>query len=199
MARLEVITGPMFSGKSEEMVRRLRLAAFTERKLLLVRPSMDSRLERNIFDMVSEDKKLGGYKKLTKESISSAANLDNLINSLNPDILGIDETQFLIYEFLDVIIRLLNKKRRVNFTIIASGLNLDADARPFGLTPELMVRADEVCLLTAICTRCKRSGALFTQKIGGSAKQIEVGGENIYTARCRRCFVRQSEISLNNP
>lgn len=197
MARLEVITGPMFSGKSEELIRRLRLAAFAERRLLLVKPSMDNRAERNIFDMAGEDKKLGSYPKLIREPASSAANLDDLINSLNPNILGIDETQFLEYEFLDVIIGLLNNKRGANFTIIASGLNLDADARPFGLTPELMVRADEVCLLTAICTKCKRSGALFTQKIGGSAKQIEVGGENIYTVRCRRCFVRQSEIPLS--
>ncbi len=197
MSRLEIITGPMFSGKSEELARRLRRATFAAKSILLVRPSTDNRKTRNIFDLIENDQRLKDYNRLKMVSLASADELRFLITNHNPDILAIDEAQFLTFvEFLDLIVSLLEENKNKDFTIIASGLNMDADARPFGLMPDLMARADEILLLTAICTKCLDSLAVFTQKIGGSGKQIEIGDENIYTARCRKCFVRASKLPL---
>lgn len=197
MARLEVITGPMFSGKSEELIRRLRIAAFAEKNLLLVRPNKDDREERNIFNLVSADMKLNNYAKLEKRLIDFPNDLNEMVISVKPDVLGIDEAQFLFDSgYLDLVTDLLNKRKMEDFTIIVSGLNLDAEGRSFGLMSEYMARADDLKLQTAICTKCKRGGAIFTQKIAGSRKQIEIGGANIYTVHCRECFIKQSEMPL---
>ncbi|MBI2063981.1 MAG: hypothetical protein HYT65_03260 [Candidatus Yanofskybacteria bacterium] len=199
MARLEVITGPMFSGKSEELARRLRRAAFAEKTILLVRPGTDNRKTRNIFDLIKKDQKLKNYDKLIMALVNSSQELQDPQTNYTPNILAIDEAQFLLFEFLDLILNLLEENKNNDFTIIVSGLNMDADARPFGIMPDLMARADEILLLTAICTSCQgnKQPAIFTQKIGGSGRQIEVGDENIYCARCRVCFVRASKLPLH--
>ncbi len=196
MARLEVITGPMFSGKSEELTRRLRRAVFAEKTMMLVRPDMDNRKTRNIFDLVAKEPRLNSYCGLQLAVVNSKQKLQAELDRFSTDILALDEAQFLTFEFLDLIVELLEKNKDHDFTIIVSGLNMDADARPFGIMPDLMARADEILLLTAICTECRNAQASFTQKIGGSGKQIEIGDENIYTARCRKCFVRASKIPL---
>lgn len=196
MVRLEIITGPMFSGKSEELIRRLRRATLASKTIILVRPATDNRKTRNIFYLIENDPRLKDYRKLKVASIDSADDIRFLMTKYEHDILAIDEGQFLSFEFLDLIVNLLEENKNMDFTIIISGLNMDADARPFGLMPELMARADEILLLTAICTKCRDNLAMFTQKIGGSGKQIEVGDEDIYTARCRKCFVKASKILL---
>src|SRR3989344_299076 len=198
MAKLEVITGPMFSGKSEEMIRRLRVAAFAERNLILIRPNLDKRPERNVFGLVETDPKLRGYSKLISRVVLSANDLNEIVSLHKPNVIGIDEVQFFPHDFLDLIINLLDQKKDDDFKIIASGLNLDAEGCPFGIMPELMARADEITILKAICTKCKSEGAIFTQKTARSIKQGEIGGDNICAVRCRKCFVRQSEIPLTN-
>jgi len=196
MARLEVIIGPMFSGKSEEMVRRLRRAAFAKKSLLLATPSLDDRKTRNILAIVAKDTKLSSYERLTAHKFDNAQELAEIIRQEKPDVLAMDEAQFPNYDhaLLDLLIDLLNEKKNENFTIIVSGLNLDAEGRPFGIVPDLMARAEEIALLTAICTQCGNE-AFFTQKLKGSQKQIEVG-DDIYTARCRECFIAQSKMNL---
>ncbi|MBI2063307.1 MAG: thymidine kinase [Candidatus Yanofskybacteria bacterium] len=196
MARLEVITGPMFSGKSEELARRLRRAVFAEKTMLLVRPDIDNRKTRNIFDLISKDQRLSDYHRLQMARVDSGRKLQIELTHFHTEILAIDEAQFLTFEFLDLILDLLETEKNNDFTIMVSGLNMDADARPFGIMPDLMARADEILLLTAICTECRNAQASFTQKIGGSGKQIEIGDENIYTARCRKCFVKASKLPL---
>lgn len=198
MARMEGIIGPMFSGKSEEMITRLRVAAYAEKNLLLVRPRKDNRSERNIFDLADADNKLGKYEKLIKAVVNSPAHLKELVSSIKPDLLAIDEVQFIFdYGYLDFVLHLLDKNKENDFTVIISGLNLDAEGRTFGLVSDFIIRADDIRLKTAICTKCKCYGAIFTQKISGSRKQIEVGDEKMYTVRCRVCFVKQSEMPLD--
>jgi thymidine kinase len=193
VARLEVITGPMFSGKSEELIRRLRRAAFANQSILLCNPASDDRETRNIFDLVNTDKKLSGYQHLFRAKIAAVQDLEEALNN-KPQILAIDEIQFLFlnYSVFDFLVDLLEKERNSDFLIITSGLNLDADGRSFGVMPEFMAKADDISLLSAVCVTCGNS-AIFTQKKpGGSQKQIEVGGENLYEARCRKCFIKQS-------
>lgn len=209
MARLEVITGPMFSGKSEELVRRLRRATFIDRKIVLVKPKTNKREQRNTIDLVLQNERLANYNYLRMASIDTAQELDKLIITFEPDIVAMDELQLLValdggeavaYEFLDYIISALEKRKETKFRIIVAGLDMDAWGRPFGIMPDLMARADEVVKLTAECTKCNGANpAIFTQKIGGSSKLIEEGDTDKYTARCRVCYTKPKLPGLDEP
>jgi len=189
MSRLEVITGPMFSGKSEELARRLRRATYANRRIMVIKPTQDHRKSRSIFVIIQEDPRLKDYKYLATQTLSHPKELENLINAFHPDILAIDETQFLEAKFLEYIEELLEKNKSRGFTIIAAGLDMDAWRKPFGIMPQLMAMADEVLKLTAICPIClgENGPAIFTQKKGGSGEKIEIGDAKIYEARCRVC------------
>ena len=198
--RLEVITGPMSSGKSEELARRLRRATYANQRILVIKPSQDNRQARNIFVIIQEDERLKRHKPLVMRSLGHAKELRALVDSFKPDVLAFDEAQFLGQtpdpaqffgqEFIDYISGLLEKKKSKNFTIIAAGLDMDAWTRPFGIMPQLLAMADEVLKLTAICLLCRGQNgpAVLTQKKGGTGEQIETGdvGE-LYEARCRAC------------
>lgn len=194
MARLEVVTGPMFAGKSKELLRRLERAAHANRGILLIRPSTDNRDTRNIFDFAETDKKLKDYERLFIRTLNHAKELRAMVNSVKPDILAIDEGQFFDKEdgqgILEFIEELLEKMKSKNFTIIVAGLDMDYRHRPFGIMPQLMAMADEVLKLTAICFVCRDEygPAIFTQRKGGSGKQVEVGDIGLYEARCRACY-----------
>ncbi len=190
VARLEVITGPMFSGKSKEVIRRLERATFAHKSILVVKPGMDDRGTRNIFTMIKENPILKHYGLMLKKAVESPAELQEQMGKFKTNLLAIDEAQFLSYEFMDYILKLLEEKKDENFVVTVSGLNLDVQGRSFGIMPELFARADEPVLLTAICTgKCKGQNlAIFTQKVGGSKQVIEVGDANMYEARCRACF-----------
>lgn len=200
-ARLEVITGPMFSGKSEELVRRLRRETFINRKIILVKPKIDNRATRNIFELIKMDSRLSNYKNLKMASVVLTEELDYLVQSFEPDTIAVDECQLFValdngdvlaFEFLDYISTALDKRKNSNFKITVAGLDMDAWGKPFGIMPYLMAMADEVLKLTAECTECNGANpAIFTQKIGGSDQLIEVGDIDKYAARCRACFKKQ--------
>jgi len=187
--RLEVIGGPMFSGKSEELARRLRRAAYADKKISLLKPGVDNREERNIFTIVKEDKKLSTYEFIEMRCVNSAKDLGNLFNPPRFDVLAVDEAQFFGKWFLKALTKLMRIGCRLDITIIASGLDMDAWQKPFGIMPNLMAMADDVLKLTAICKHCKGQNglAIFTQKKGGSTQQVEVGNTELYEARCRVC------------
>jgi len=189
MARLEVITGPMFSGKSEELARRLRRATYANRRIIVIKPTQDYRKSRSIFAIIQEDPRLKNYEYLATRTLSHPKELENLINAFRPNMLAIDEAQFLEAEFLEYIEELLEKNKSRSFTIIVAGLDMDAWRKPFGIMPQLMAMADEVLKLTAICPIClgENGPAIFTQKKGGSGEKIEIGDAKIYEARCRVC------------
>ncbi len=189
MARLEVITGPMFSGKTEELIRRLRRATFARKRILIARPSTDNRGTRSIFDLIKGDDKLNCYERLASRVLNHVKELRSIVDSWKPDILAIDEAQFFGPELLEYLDELLEKKKSKNFTIIVAGLDMDAWRRPFGIMPQLLAMADEPLKLTAICVACNgENPAIFTQKKGGTGEQVEVGDTGLYEARCRACY-----------
>lgn len=191
MARLEVITGPMFSGKSEELIRRLKRATYAEQDVLVVKPKIDTRTSKKISSRRKKDKKDAAFEEsdsFPAHELSSAEEFVELVSQHKPDVLAIDEAQFFPKWLLELINELLDKNESSNFTIIVSGLDMDAWKKPFGIMPQLMAMADEVQKLTAICFKCKKRVANLTYKHGGSSnQQIEVGDAEKYEARDRAC------------
>lgn len=190
MVRLEVITGPMFSGKSEELLRRLKRAAYADQRILLLKPAIDSRKTRDIFRLEEKDQKLAGYKNLTKQTIGSPDDLKDECLLLEYDILAIDEVHFFGAWFEKILINVLETAQSLDITIIVSGLDMDYLRQPFGMImPNLLARADEIIKLTAVCAKCKGANgpAIFTQKKTETGKHVEIGDEELYEARCRVC------------
>lgn len=190
MTHLTVITGPMFSGKSEELIRRLRRAAYAHQKILLLKPQLDNRSTRDIFKFIKDDGKLSKYERLTAKTISSAEDWGK-IRPRDFDIIAIDEAQFFDKWLITTISDTLDKIAHLDITIIVSGLDMDAWRKPFGVMPELMSMADHVLKFAAICLHCegKYGPGIFTQKKTSSTQQVEVGDEEIYEARCRACHI----------
>lgn len=173
---VEVITGGMFSGKSEELVRRLRRATIARQSVQVFKPAADTRF--------------GGREKLvTRDNrdfeAASVADSGELKRRLRIDIqvVGIDEAQFFDAGIVEVIQELADRGARV----IVTGLDLDYRRRPFGPMPAILALAEYVDKMHAICVRCGRP-AHYSQRIAGSADQVLVGDAEAYEARCRQCF-----------
>ena len=196
MTRLEVFTGPMFSGKSEELIRRLNRATYAEQNILVIKPRVDTRNESKIASRKKKDKKdvkFEEYSSFPAHEISTSKELIELVSQHKPDVLAIDEAQFFQEWLLELIDNLLDEKENTGFKIIVSGLDMDAWGKPFGIMPQLMAKANEVTKFTAVCFHCKKSDANLTYKKNGSREQIEVGNFQIYEARCRKCHRLQSD------
>ncbi|OGN08684.1 MAG: hypothetical protein A3C61_01380 [Candidatus Yanofskybacteria bacterium RIFCSPHIGHO2_02_FULL_39_10] len=190
MARLEVITGPMFSGKSEELIRRLNRATYADQNVLVIKPRIDTRNESKIASRKKKDKKdtkFEEYSSFPAHEINTSKEFIELVSQHRPDVLAIDEAQFFQEWLLELIDNLLDEKENTGFKIIVSGLDMDAWKKPFGIMPQLMAKANEVTKFTAVCFHCKKSDANLTYKKSGSKEQIEVGNFQKYEARCRKC------------
>ncbi len=179
--RLEVICGSMFSGKTEELIRRLKRACIARKNTIAFKHSFDDR-----FSTESIAAHSGGQIKAL--SISSPLSIHSLIHP-DTEVIGIDEAQFFSHDLISVICDLIDNGK----TVIISGLNLDFRALPFGPMPTLMALADTVTKLSAICIICGQD-AYFTQRIinGKPARYdepvIRVGSQEAYQARCRSCY-----------
>lgn len=180
---LEVICGSMFSGKSEELIRRLKRAQLAQQNVLAFKHSLDERTLSNY--VVSHD-----GNKLKAMPIENPRMIENLLaESENVDVIGIDEVQFFSKEVVNVICKLIEQSKRV----IVAGLDLDFKQRPFGPMPLLLAIADKVTKLKAICMLCGRD-AHFSQRLVDNrpAKYddptIMVGAQESYQARCRNCY-----------
>lgn len=180
--KLEVICGSMFSGKSEELIRRLRRTIIARKKTIVFRPTLDTRGHSNC---------VASHSGATLKAISLDSPL-SLRDALPGDVevIGIDEAQFFSHELIDVVFGLVDEGK----TVIVAGLNLDFRAIPFGPMPTLMAVADTVTKLSAVCILCGDE-AYFSQRIvnGKPAKYddplVKVGAEETYQARCRSCYV----------
>jgi len=178
---LEVICGSMFSGKTEELIRRLRRAQYARQTILSFKHSLDNRKE--IEYVASHD-----GNKLLAIATENVALIKQYINT-NTDIVGIDEVQFFSAEIVDLIQELVNQGKRV----IVAGLDLDFRGIPFSCMPTLLALADEVTKLKAICMQCGAE-AHYTQRLVNHKPAkfddpiIVVGAEECYEARCRQCF-----------
>lgn len=186
---MKVITGPMFSGKTEELIRVLNRAEIAGKKILVIKPVIDSRTANEIASRRKHDKESNQFKKFGSFPafpVGSAAEALGLINAHQPSVLGIDEAQFFDQWMVDFLVEFMKVNSDKDIMVIAAGLDMDAWGRPFGIMPKLMTVADEVQKETAICFVCKKP-AMYTQKLSESDKQVEVGDTEIYEARCRTC------------
>lgn len=175
MGWIEVVVGPMFSGKSEELIRRLRRAEIARQRVQIFKPAIDSRFAAN--EIVSHSG-LG----IPSDNVTKAS---EILEKLQPrtEVVGIDEAQFLGEEVLDVCTKLANLGKRV----IVAGLDTDFRGRPFEPMPRLLAVAEEITKLLAICVRCGNP-AVHTQRLVENDELIVVGASDAYEARCRRCF-----------
>lgn len=171
---IEVVCGSMFSGKTEELIRRLNRAKIAELKVEIFKPATDTRYhEKNV---VSHDKK-----EIRSTPVQFAN--DILLLASDCDLVGIDEAQFFDHEIVDVSVKLANNGKRV----IIAGLDMDYMARPFEPMNDLMAVAEFVTKTHAICMKCG-SIASYTYRFNDSNRKVFLGEKDIYEARCRRCY-----------
>ena len=176
---LEVVCGPMFSGKSEELIRRLRRAEIAGQRALIVKPRIDDRYD--IGHVVSH-----AGAKMRAVAVSRPEEIVGLADGY--DAVGIDEVQFFAPEIVGVIERLVERGSRV----VAAGLDQDFRGLPFGTLPELLCRAELVDKLQAVCHRCGGPATMTQRLVDGrpasaDGETIVVGALEQYEARCRTC------------
>lgn len=172
---IEVVVGSMFSGKTEELIRRLKRARIAKQRVQVFKPRIDNRYSSDEVTSHS-DQRASSVVVDTAEDI-----LENLDD--NTRVIGIDEAQFFENSLVDVCQKLANRGVRV----IVAGLDTDWRGRPFTPLPELMAVAERVDKNNAICMSCGGL-ACRTQRLSSSTAQVEVGAADIYEARCRACF-----------
>jgi thymidine kinase len=184
--RIEVITGPMFSGKSEELIRRLKRARIARQRVACYKPDIDLRYHRTA---------IASHSSQTHDAVTVTPTSDRLREDLfapnddgqakidEVDLIGIDEVQFFDAAIIPLALELVHLGKRV----ILAGLDTTFANEPFGPVPALMALADEVTKLSAVCMTCG-APAIHTQRLGASQELVVVGAAGLYEARCRTHF-----------
>jgi thymidine kinase len=172
---IEVITGGMFSGKTEELIRRLKRATIAHQKVAVYNPKVDTRYSQN--EVVSHDANA-----IRSTPVSSSG--DILLLSGDADVVGIDEAQFFDNGLTDICKTLADNGKRV----IVAGLDMDYLGKPFGPMPSLFACAEHVTKLHAICVRCGKQ-AQYSHRIKPDDKLVLLGAEDIYEPLCRNCYL----------
>ena len=172
---IEVICGPMFSGKSEELIRRLRRARIARKRVQVFKPAIDNRYSAE--EIVSH-----GDQRMESEVVAS---VPEILARLSPrtQVIGIDETNFFGTDLIELTAHLADAGKQV----IVAGLDTDFMGRPFPPMPDLLCLAESITKALAICVRCGNP-AKHTQRLVESEDLIVVGAAGMYEARCRRCF-----------
>jgi thymidine kinase len=191
VGRLEVITGPMFSGKSEELIRRLKRARIARQRVACFKPDIDLRYHRTA---------IASHSAQTHDAVT-VANTSHLRTALYPqlpeiEVVGIDEAQFFDDPIVQFALELVHLGKRV----VMAGLDTTFTGDPFGPIPALMAISDEVTKLSAVCMVCG-APAIHTQRISKSRELVVVGAAGVYEARCRVCFrpyleAREEQLEL---
>jgi thymidine kinase len=172
---IEVITGGMFSGKSEELVRRLRRAVIARQDVQVFKPGADVRHDSG--RLVTRDNR-----ELAAETVSSSAELRAALRD-SVEVVGIDEAQFFDHALCGLVMELADRGLRV----IVAGLDQDYLRRPFGPMPPILAVAEYVDKMHAVCVVCG-APAHYSQRIAGGGEQVQVGDVESYEARCRSCY-----------
>ena len=172
--RIEVICGSMFSGKTEELIRRMKRAEFARQRVEIYKPLVDTRYSKD--DVVSHD-----HNVIPSTPVDSSAEI--LLLSGDIDVVGIDEAQFFDNGLADVCNELANRGVRV----IVAGLDMDYLGKPFGPIPYLLAIADEVTKVHAICVRCG-SLAYISHRLVHNDKRVLLGEKQEYEPLCRECY-----------
>jgi thymidine kinase len=175
MGTLEVICGPMFSGKTEELIRRLKRAVIAKRKVQVFKPRIDTRYDAEAVVSHSQQKMLS----------TVIANAKEIVEKLVQDVevVGVDEVQWLGLEVVPVCKLLADRGLRV----IVAGLDQDYTGAPFGPMPQLLAEAEFITKELAICVVCGQPAGR-SQRIIDVQEQVHVGGLDAYEPRCRKCF-----------
>ena len=173
---IELITGSMFSGKTEELIRRLRRAQFAGLKVEIFKPSLDKRYSET--RVVSHDET-----SISSTPVENASSI--MLLAADCDVVGIDEAQF----FDNSIVEVCNSLADTGIRIVAAGLDMDFMGRPFGPMPALLAIAEFVTKVHAICTRCGNL-AQYSFRKSEEEKQVLLGEKDIYEPLCRRCYNR---------
>ena len=176
---IEVICGSMFSGKTEELLRRLKRAKIAKQRVEIFKPAIDTRYSN--VDVVSHDNN-----SIPSTPVESSGNI--LLLTSEVDVVGIDEAQFFDEGIVDVCNRLANSGLRV----IVAGLDMDFRGLPFGPMPALMAIADDVSKEHAVCVRCGNPGYVSHRLVAGE-KQVLLGELNEYEPICRHCFESEKQ------
>lgn len=180
---IEVICGPMFSGKSEELIRRVTRSQIARRPVQTFKPSVDVRYA---------DKEVVSHSQMRADA-QPVGDSDSLLHSVEDrtEVIGIDEAQFFDVGLVEVCDRLADAGKQ----IIVAGLDLDYLRRPFEPVPTLCGRAEYVSKMLAVCHRCG-GPALFTQRIARSEDLVVLGAQGTYEARCRICYSTEEPEQL---
>ena len=171
---VEVICGSMFSGKTEELIRRLKRAQFANQKIAIFKPTIDNRYSD--VDVVSHD-----LHSITSTPVDSAVKMLAVPDDVQ--VVGVDEAQFFDDSIVDVVQTLANRGVRV----IIAGLDTDFLGKPFGPMPALMAIAEDVQKVHAICVRCG-SLANHSHRLSASTNLVELGEKDVYEPLCRQCY-----------
>ena len=172
---IEVICGSMFSGKSEELIRRLRRAQIAKQRVQIFKPNVDSRFSDDHIVSHSD-------MKMKSQLVGKAVEIPELVDG-RTQVIGIDEAQFFDLELVAVCNRLADMGKRV----IVAGLDQDYRGRPFDPMPQLLSIAEYITKTLAICMRCG-APANRTHRTVNNAERVLVGATDSYEARCRLCF-----------
>ena len=173
---IEVIVGSMFSGKTEELIRRLKRARFAKQRVEIFKPMIDNRYSED--EVVSHDEN-----SILSTPVESAQNI--LLLYSNVDVVGIDEAQFFDKSLVEVCNKLANEGVRV----IVAGLDMDYKGSPFGPIPNLLASAEHITKVHAICLRCGNN-AQYSHRLAESDKLVLLGEQQEYEPLCRSCFLK---------
>jgi len=177
---IEVIAGSMFSGKSEELIRRLRRARIARQKVQVFKPEMDARFSNDHIVSHSE----------MRHESANVRTAEEIRASVNPEteVVGIDEGQF----FDNQLIAVVNELAQKGIRVIIAGLDQDYTGKPWEPMPQLLAVAEYITKTHAICMKCGQP-ANYTQRTFESEERVAVGGAGMYEARCRTCFVPHAD------
>jgi thymidine kinase len=177
---VEVIAGSMFSGKSEELIRRLRRARIARQKVQVFKPELDSRFSESQIVSHSE----------MRHDSSNSRSAAEILEKVDPDteVVGIDEGQFFDNELVTV----ANELARRGVRVIIAGLDQDYTGKPWEQMPQLLAIAEYITKTHAICMRCGQP-ANYSQRTFESEERVAVGASDKYEARCRGCFVPHAD------
>lgn len=176
---IEVICGSMFSGKTEELIRRLNRATIARQKVEIFKPEMDTRFD--VQQVVSHD-----AHSIQSTPVSSASQILLFVHDVH--VVGIDEAQFFDDELTSVCNRLANDGMRV----IVAGLDMDYLGNPFGPVPSLMATAEYVTKVHAICMKCGDL-ANYTHRLVTDDRLMVLGEKDLYEPLCRKCFLEEQK------
>lgn len=178
---IECICGSMFSGKSEELLRRIKRGVIAKQKVLLFKPSIDNRYDENRVSTHNGN----SYDSI---SIEKSSDILNFVKDTKYDIIGIDEIQF----FDNDIVKIINKLADDGIRVIVAGLDMDFKAEPFHPMPEIMAISEMLTKLHAVCNKCGKEASRSQRLINGKPAKYDdpvvvIGASESYEARCRHC------------